>query len=320
MPNTYDLIIIGAGPAGLSAAVYARRAALDTLVLDLSHLSGGQVLKTYEVDNYLGLPGIGGFDLGERFRAHAERFGPAFATGFVTGIKKAGEKAAPYFLVNTDDGSEYQGRAVVIAAGASHARLGVAGEEELAGAGVSYCATCDGAFYKGGRVAVVGGGDVAVEDALFLARICQKVYLIHRRGELRAAAILAEAVQKQGNVEILWDTVVESIDGDGEVTGLSIKNVKSGETSALAVDGVFIAVGLLPNSEAFRSLVACDSKGYIVAGEDGVTSTPGVFAAGDIRTKKLRQIITACADGAAVVSSVQKYLSLILDSVDKSVL
>jgi thioredoxin reductase (NADPH) len=302
-----DLIIIGAGPAGLSAAVYARRAALETLVLDMSHLSGGQVLKTYEVDNYLGLPGIGGFDLAERFREHADRFGSDFATGFVTDIQKTGSKDAPCFTVSTDNG-EHQSRAVVIAAGASHARLGVAGEQELAGAGVSYCATCDGAFYKGGRVAVVGGGDVAVEDALFLARICQKVYLIHRRGELRAAAILAEAVQKQGNVEILWDTVVESIDGDGEVTGLSIKNVKSGETFALAVDGVFIAVGLLPNSEAFRSLVACDSKGYIVAGEDGVTSTPGVFAAGDIRTKGLRQIITACADGAAVVSSVQEYL------------
>jgi thioredoxin reductase (NADPH) len=304
----HDLIIIGAGPAGLTAALYARRAALDPLVLDMSRQSGGQILKTYEVDNYPGLPGIGGFDLAERFREHAERVGCAFATGFVTGVEKAGSKAAPYFLVKADNG-EYQGRTVLIAAGASHARLGVAGEEELAGQGVSYCATCDGAFYKGGTVAVVGGGDVAVEDALYLARACERVYLIHRRDQLRAAAILAEAVQRQENVEILWDTVVESIEGSEEVTGLSLKNVKSGATSALAVAGVFIAVGLLPNSETFRSLVACDSQGYIVAGEDGVTSAPGVFAAGDIRTKGLRQIVTACADGAAAVCSVLQYLT-----------
>jgi thioredoxin reductase (NADPH) len=274
----------------------------------MSHLSGGQILKTYEVDNYPGLPGLGGFDLAERFRAHAERLGCAFATGFVTGVAKAGAKDSPYFIVSTD-GGEQQARAVVIAAGASHARLGVAGEEELAGAGGSYCATCDGAFYKGCTVAVVGGGDVAAEEALFLARTCQKVYLIHRRGELRAAAVLAEAVQKQDKIEILWHTVVEKIEGSEEVTGLSIKNVENGTASSIAVEGVFIAVGLLPNSEAFRTLVACDSQGYIIAGEDGVTDAPGVFAAGDIRTKPLRQIVPACADGATAAISAQRYLA-----------
>ena len=304
----YDLIIIGAGPAGLSAAIYAKRAALSALVLEQNPLSGGQILSTYEVDNYPGLPGIGGFELATAFREHADKLGCAFAEAQVTGIR---EEKGPvrHFVVDTTEGdSTYQARSVIIAGGATHAKLGVAGEIELAGMGVSYCATCDGAFFRGRSVAVIGGGDVAVEDAIFLSRICERVYLIHRRDELRAVPILGEALKAISNVEILWNTVAEGIDGQDMVEGLRIKNVRSGGQSTLSVAGVFIAVGIVPNTEAFRHIVACDERGYIIADEDGMTSTPGIFAAGDIRTKKLRQIVTAVADGAVAVTSVQEYL------------
>jgi thioredoxin reductase (NADPH) len=304
--NMRDLIIVGAGPAGLSAAVYAKRAALDALVFEKNHFAGGQIMNTYEVDNYLGIFGIGGFELAMRFREHADRLECAIIEAETSEIKRNDEG---YFLVNTSHG-EHQARTVLIATGASHAHLGVPGERELAGMGVSYCATCDGAFFRNKRVAVVGGGDVAVEDALFLARASERVYLIHRRGELRAAPILAKALLALPNVEVLWDTVVESINGNGQVEGLEIKNVKSGEASVLPVTGVFIAVGLSPNSQAFRASVPCDENGYIIAGEDGVTQTPGIFAAGDIRTKKLRQIVTAVADGAVAVNSIRNYLLL----------
>ena len=298
-----DLIIIGAGPAGLSAAVYAKRAAIDTLVIEKSPMCGGQIMNTYEVDNYLGLPGIGGFEMAQRFREHADRLECEFVTADVSDITKENE----YFIVKTDQG-DFETKAIIIAAGAIHAKLGVPGEEELAGMGVSYCATCDGAFFRNRTVAVVGGGDVAVEDAIFLARSCEKVYLIHRRNELRAAAILAEALNKLDNVEILWDTVLESINGEDNVESISIRNVHNDAKSSLDVAGVFIAVGLVPNSNTFRDIVPLDEKGYIIADENGITQTKGIFAAGDIRTKKLRQIITAVADGATAVTGVQQHL------------
>jgi thioredoxin reductase (NADPH) len=299
-----DLIIVGGGPAGLSAAVYAKRAALDTLLFEKNYFCGGQITNTYEVDNYLGIPGIGGFDLGLRFREHVDRLECTIIEAETTRIERNEEGN---FLVQTSHG-EHQARAVLIAAGASHAHLGIPGEKELTGMGVSYCATCDGAFFRGKTVAVVGGGDVAVEDALFLARACEKVYLIHRRDELRAAPILANVLLSLPNVEVLWDTVVESVVGKGQVESLQMKNVKNAEASSLSVAGVFVAVGLSPNSQAFRASVPCDANGYIIAGEDGVTQTPGIFAAGDIRTKKLRQIVTAVADGAVAVNSVREYL------------
>lgn len=302
-----DLIIIGAGPAGLSAAIYAKRAALDVLVVDQNPLSGGQIMNTYEVDNYLGMPGINGAAMANRFREHADRLNCEFATASVTGINKINEHANPHFIIQTDQG-EMKARTVIIAAGASHAHLGVPGEKELAGLGVSYCATCDGAFFRGRTVAVVGGGDVAVEDAIFLARACEKVYLIHRRSELRAAAILSAALLKLENVEVLWDTVVEKIGGDDQVENLGLRNVKTNESTYLPVAGVFIAVGLLPNSDVFREMVPCDEKGYLIAGENGNSQVDGIFIAGDIRTKKLRQITTAVADGATAVTSVQQYL------------
>lgn len=314
----YDLVIIGSGPAGLSAAVYAQRAGLKTLVLEKSAMSGGQVLTTYEVDNYLGMPGIGGFDLGMKFREHADGMGVEFVEAEVLKVDRAESQEQELIACenNTDavhrivtDKGEFETRTVLIASGATHSKLGVPGEEELAGMGVSYCATCDGAFFRNRTVAVVGGGDVAVEDAIFLARTSKKVYLIHRRDELRAAKILQENVKKLPNVEILWNTVVEEIQGEDQVEGIRIRNVESGETGTVATDGVFIAVGIHPNTEIFEDMVECDNKGYIIAGEDGVTNTEGVFAAGDVRTKPLRQIITAVSDGANAVTSIQRYVT-----------
>ena len=303
----YDLIIIGSGPAGLGAAVYGRRAGLSTLVIEKNPMSGGQVLNTYEVDNYLGLPGMNGFDMGMKFREHAEKMEAKFMEADVSGIEDNGD----YKTVLTSEG-ELQGRSVIIASGATHSHLGVPGEEELSGMGVSYGATCDGAFFRGKDVAVVGGGDVAVEDAIFLARICRKVYLIHRRDSLRAARSLQKAMMAMENVEICWDSVVESINGEDGVTDISVRSKKTGELEKLEVQGVFIAVGIRPNSEPFVGNIAADERGYLIAGEDCATSMPGVFAAGDIRTKKLRQIVTAVADGANAVEGAQEFLTNLL--------
>ena len=302
MERVYDLVIIGSGPAGLSAAIYAQRARLDTVVIEKEMMSGGQVLTTYEVDNYPGLPGINGFDLGMKFREHAEKLGTVFAVDTVTGIQEYnGDKE-----VVCENGTSVT-RAVLIASGAVHRKLGVPGEEALTGMGVSYCATCDGAFFRNKVTAVVGGGDVALEDAIFLSRLCKKVYLIHRRDQLRGARSLQETVFKQENIEIFWDTEVEEIRGDSQVEGLTLKNKKTGEQTWLEVQGVFIAVGILPNSQAYQGIVNMN-QGYILAGEDGRTSVAGIFAAGDVRDKQLRQIITAAADGANAVTSIERYL------------
>ena len=304
MSHIYDLIIIGSGPAGLAAAVYAQRAKLDTLVVEKAMVSGGQVLTTYEVDNYPGLPGIGGYDLGIKFREHADRLGARFVEDEVLNIQDGGKGAIKGVVCQ---GNTYEARSLILATGAVHRKLGVPGEEELAGAGVSYCATCDGAFFRNKVTAVIGGGDVAVEDAIFLERMCIKVYLIHRRNELRDAKSLQENLLSLDNVEVIWDTVADSINGDGMVKSLSLTNVKNGQKRELDVQGVFIAVGITPESRAFEGLVDMD-HGYIRAGEDTVTSAPGIFAAGDVRTKPLRQIITAAADGANAITSVERYL------------
>lgn len=303
MEKVYDLIIIGSGPAGLAAAIYAQRARLDTLVLEKEYISGGQVVNTYEVDNYPGLPGIGGYELGLKFREHADSLGAEFVTAEVKHTIIEGKQKK----VETEE-QTYLAKSLILATGAKHRKLGVPGEEELAGMGVSYCATCDGAFFRERTVAVVGGGDVAVEDAIFLARACEKVYLVHRRDELRAARSLQEKLFACKNVEIIWDTVVKEINGEDRVEAVKLENVKTGEKHNLALDGVFIAVGILPNSEGFKGLVDMDGQGYVKAGEDCVTSQPGIFAAGDVRTKALRQIVTAAADGANAVTSVQEYL------------
>ncbi len=303
MERKYDLMIIGSGPAGLAAAIYARRARLDAAVIEKEMVSGGQVLTTYEVDNYPGLPGMGGFELGTKFREHADSLGAEFIEDEVTEIRDLGDLKEVVCREGT-----YKTRTVLIATGAVHRHLDIPGEERLAGAGVSYCATCDGAFFRGKVTAVVGGGDVALEDAIFLSRMCEKVYVIHRRDEFRGAKSLQESLFAQENVEILWDTVAEGVEGDGKVEGLRIRNVKTGEAGHLDIDGLFIAVGITPSSQAFAGLVEMD-HGYIRAGEDCASSVPGIFAAGDVRTKQLRQIITAAADGANAVTSVERYLT-----------
>ena len=298
----YDLIIIGSGPAGLSAAVYGKRAGLNLLVLEKVPMSGGQVLNTYEVDNYLGLPGMNGFDMGMQFRAHADKLGVEFRETEVLSLsERNGMK-----IVKTD-AEELEAKTVILATGAVHARLGVPGEEELSGMGVSYCATCDGAFFRGKTVAVVGGGDVALEDAIYLARTCEKVYLIHRRDELRGAKVLQEELQSLENVEILYSCTVEEIQGEDAVENLRVKNVKTGEISDLPAAGIFVAVGIRPNTELVRNMVDCDEGGYILAGEDCATSVPGLYAAGDVRKKPLRQIITAVADGANAAVAAGSY-------------
>ena len=301
MSEIKDVIIIGAGPAGMSAAVYAGRAGLKALLVDASPMDGGQVLSTYEVDNYLGLPGLSGTELSLKFSEHAGKAGVERMTASVLGIEgKIGE-----FTVNTTEGA-FTAKTIIVATGASHALLNVPGEAELAGMGVSYCATCDGAFFRKREVAVVGGSDVAVEDAIYLARACKKVYLIHRRDTLRAAHSLAEALFKLENVECIWDTQVKSINGEDSVSSLSLVNKKTGEESDLPVNGVFIAVGIVPVSDILKSIGAdTDETGYVLAGEDCRTSIPGIYVAGDIRKKPLRQIITAVSDGANAVSSVQ---------------
>lgn len=338
MEKQYDLVIVGSGPAGLAAAIYAQRARLNTLVIEKEMMSGGQVLSTYEVDNYPGLPGINGFDLGMKLRQHADQLEAVFCEDEVEGIelvkaeeqqgeeqlqaaelreisdsmmsKSAAEKTGNSAVMKRIIGKKdtYYAKTVIIASGAMHSKLGVPGEEEFGGMGVSYCATCDGAFFRKKVTAVVGGGDVAIEDAIFLARMCEQVYLIHRRDQLRGARSLQEKLFALDNVTVLWDTVVEEIRGDRKVNSLAVKNVKTQEQSELSVDGVFVAVGITPNSQPFSQLLTLD-HGYIAADETCETGVPGVFAAGDVRKKQLRQIVTAVADGANAVTSAERYLT-----------
>ncbi|MBE5966686.1 MAG: thioredoxin-disulfide reductase [Lachnospiraceae bacterium] len=302
---TYDVIIIGSGPAGLAAAIYAKRSELTMLVIEKAAISGGQIINTYEVDNYPGFMGISGFDLSMKFREHADKLGTEFVTGEVKDFHLDGDSK----VITLDDGTTYRTKTVIIATGGAPRRLHVEGEEEFAGMGVSYCATCDGAFFKNKTVAVIGGGDVAVEDAIFLARICKKVYVIHRRDQLRAKKSLSTKLLSMDNVTVLWDSVVEKINGEEAAESVSVKNVKTGEMENVEVSGVFIAVGYIPNSEIFKKVVATDDRGYIIAGENSETNVPGIFAAGDVRTKGLRQIITAASDGAVAVTAVEKYLN-----------
>ena len=301
----YDLIIIGSGPAGLGAAVYGKRAGLKLLVIEKSPVSGGQVLNTYEVDNYLGMPGMNGFDMGMEFRKHADKLGVEFLEARVLSVKE--EEGCK--VVQTDTES-LRTKTVILATGAEHAHLNVPGEEELSGMGVSYCATCDGAFFRNKRVAVAGGGDVALEDAIYLSRTCEKVYLIHRRDELRGAMVLQEELKSLPNVEILYSHVVERIQGEDMVESLLIRDLKSGEEKNLSVSGIFIAVGIHPNTELLQGMTACDEAGYILAGEDCATEVPGIYAAGDVRKKPIRQIITAVADGANAAVSAGNYCRL----------
>ena len=300
MSIIYDVIIIGAGPGGISAAIYAKRAGLEVLLIEKAYVSGGQIINTAEVDNYPGIPGVSGMELANKFKEHAENVGVVSVRTEVVGIELENEIKK---IVTNDE--QYLSKNIIIATGATHRLLGIPGEMELAGMGVSYCATCDGAFFKDKTVAVIGGGDVAVEDAIFLARLCKKVYVVHRRDELRAAKVLQDRLLALENVEMLWNQIPEAIHGAGQVEKIALKDVKSHIQQEVDIDGVFVAVGMTPQTETFKDIVAFDESGYIKAGEDCRTNVVGIYAVGDVRTKALRQIITAAADGANAITSIQ---------------
>ena len=304
MSDIYDLAILGGGPAGITAAIYASRARLNTIWIDKNFVPGGQITATYEVDNYPGMPGISGMDLGEAFGEHARKLGLEPKREKILSLENI---SGDIKTIHTKK-NEYQARTIILAFGTEHRKLDIPGEDDLGGLGVSYCATCDGAFYKDRTAVVVGGGNVAAEDAVFLSGLCKKVYLVHRRDELRADKAIQEKVFGCENIEMVWESIPLEILGQDEVTGIKIRNVKTGEERELDTDGVFIAVGIVPNTTFVEDQLELDENGYICAGEEGITSVPGVFAAGDIRTKALRQVVTAVSDGANTVASVQKYL------------
>ncbi len=309
MEKIYDVIIIGSGPAGLSASVYGKRAMMDVVVIEKAGYSGGQIVNTSDVDNYLGLRGINGFDMAMKFREHAEYFGTEFVDGEVCQIQRMNDMEDA-FKICLKDGQVFYSKTIILAMGAKHSTLNVDGEEKYKGKGVSYCATCDGAFYRGKTVAVVGGGDVALEDAIYLSKLAQKVYIIHRRDTFRGAKSLQEKVLNAENIEFIKESVVTEIFGEDTVKGITIKKVSNEETTQqLQIDGIFIAVGMKPETEFVKGFVKLDEGGYICSSEEGITDVPGVFVAGDVRTKKLRQIITAVSDGANCITSIEAYLN-----------
>lgn len=301
MSQEYDVVVLGGGPAGYTAALYSARSGFTTAIVE--KLSPGGQMATTSVDNYPGFPEtIDGFDLGEKMQQGAERFGAK--TLFAT-VNKVDLKAAPKVL-ETSSGT-ILAKVVIIATGANPRHLGLPKEENMVGKGVAYCATCDGRMFKDKVVAVNGGGNSAVEDAIYLAKICKKVYLIHRRDKLRATPVYWDSLKKN-SVEIVWNSTVKSILGESKVTGVELENVKTGAMSELPLDGLFVAIGRKPESGLFAGQLEMDKAGYIVAGEDGKTSLPGVFVAGDVRTKAFRQIITAASDGANAVHSAEEVL------------
>ena len=304
MEHIYDTLILGGGPAGYTAALYASRAGLDTLVIERM-AAGGQMTLTGDIDNYPGFEeGVDGFTLGMKMQQGAERFGAKTEYAEVTSVNFSdGVKR-----VDTTSGSFFA-KTVVIATGANPRELGVENEQNLIGRGVHYCAHCDGRFYKDKTVAVVGGGNSAAADALYLSRLAKKVYLIHRRDTLRATKIYHEPLMKAENVEFVWDSTVTEFAVDQRVTGLKLKNVKSGEVSDLTCDGVFVSIGRKPATEFLVGAVELDGNGYVVADESTKTSAEGVYAVGDVRTKVLRQVVTAVSDGAVAVHFAEEYLS-----------
>lgn len=296
-----DIIIVGSGPAGMSAAVYGKRAGMSVLVIEKVYYGTGQVAESSHVDNYLGIPGINGYELGEKFRSHAEGLGVEFKDGEVIRF----EKAADRWYVHLKNGETLESKTVVYAAGAAHRHLGVPGEEEFSGKGVSYCATCDGAFFKGKDVAVVGGGNTAMDDAIYLSDICNKVYLVHRRDVFRGDATTLMKLKETENIELIVPAKVQEVKGEQVVTALQLEDGRS-----LEVSGVFVAVGMQPATSMLQGIVLMDDNGYIIADETGKTSAAGFFAAGDVRTKELRQIITAVSDGANAATSAERYIRL----------
>lgn len=303
MKRVYDMVIIGGGPGGYTAALYAARAGLDTIVLEKLS-AGGQMALSSQIDNYPGIPeGIDGFTLGEQMQAGAERFGARTELTEVTGL----ELSADVKTIHTTDGPFY-GKTVVLATGASPRMLGISGEKELIGRGVNYCAACDGMFYKGKTVVVVGGGNTAAADAMILSRIAKKVYLVHRRDTLRATKIYHEPLMKTENVEFFWNSAVTELLSDGKLTGIRIRDVHSGEETVIPCDGLFISIGRAPATGLVKGQVDLDEGGYVIADESTATNIPGVFAVGDLRQKAVRQIVTAVADGAVAAHYAESYL------------
>lgn len=301
----YDVVILGGGPAGYTAALYATRAGLTTLLLE-KFSAGGQMTETPQIDNYPGFEsGVDGFTLGDKMRQGAERFGAETVQTEVLSVELTGSPKK----IETDMGS-FLGRTVIIATGANHRHLGIEHEQELIGRGVGYCAACDGMLYRGKTVAVVGGGNSAASDALLLSKLCAKVYLIHRRDTLRATKVYHEPLMRTENVEFLWENRVSELFFDKKLQGIRTEHVKSGESREIALDGLFISIGRAPVTELVRGQVALDEQGYILADETTKTNLEGVFAAGDVRAKALRQIVTAAADGAVAAHFAEEYLSL----------
>ena len=300
MIKMLDTIIIGSGPAGLSASIYIKRANLNVLVIEKDYEGTGQVVESGKVDNYLGIPGISGYELGEKFREHALKAGVNFLEANVINIKKQKDNI---LRVELENGEYVKAKTIIYAAGATHRRLNVLGEEKYLGRGVSYCAICDGAFYKNKVVAVIGGGDVALDDAVYLSEIAKKVYLIHRRKEFRGAESTLNLLKEKENVEILIDSEVDSILGDDKVTGILLKNKRE-----IILDGIFSAIGMIPKTEILKEVIDLDEYGYVKADETGETNLKGFFVAGDVRQKELRQIVTAVSDGANAATSAINYI------------
>ena len=304
MERIYDMVIIGGGPGGYTTALYAARAGRKVVVLEKLS-AGGQMALSHQIDNYPGFEeGIDGFSLAEKMQAQAERFGAESELAEVTSLKLDGERKE----IETDEGTFY-GRTVVIATGASPRKLGIPGEQELVGRGVNYCAACDGMFYRGKTVVVVGGGNTAAADALMLSRVAKRVILVHRRDTLRATKVYHEPLMQAGNVEFRWNSAVSELLRDKRLTGVRVKNLVSGEMEDIECDGLFVSIGREPASALVQGMLELDGSGYIIAGESTETSVPGVYAVGDVRTKKLRQVVTAVADGAMAVHHAEEYLA-----------
>ena len=293
----YDLIILGSGPAGLSAAVYASRARLRFAVIEKEFMGTGQIAYTEQVDNYLGYYGIDGFSLGERFREHAESLGTEFIEGEAVSLSKNDNS----WKITLADSNTVDSKTVIYALGASPKKLDIAGEKEFTGRGVSYCALCDGAFFEGKTVTVIGGGDTAFSDALYLSKLAEKVYIMHRRDSFRANNSLVKKAEETDNIEFVLEAFPTEITGENSVTGVKFK--RNGTEDTLRTDGIFIAVGTVPNTALLEGIAGLDETGYIIANESCITSAEGLFAAGDVRTKAVRQVITAAADGANAVTS-----------------
>ena len=300
----YDMLIIGGGPGGYTAALYAARAGLNVMLLEKLS-AGGQMAQSHQIDNYPGFEdGIDGFALADKMQRQAERFG---AKTEYAEVYRVDLRATPK-VVESSEGTFY-GRTVVLATGANPRELGIPGERELVGRGVAYCAACDGMFFKGKTVAVVGGGNSAVADALLLSRIAKKVYLIHRRDSLRATKVYHEPLKNAENVEFLWSSQIEEFFHQDKLSGIRVKNLRSGEISQIDLDGVFVSIGRKPATDLVAGQLDLDDAGYVIAGEDTATNIPGVYAVGDVRTKQLRQIVTAVADGAVAVHLAEGHLA-----------